>query len=121
MVQRNTPEGQVAMLFVIIGSRAGKSRDEVVAIFPRHKAFLEPLHRRPVSHVSIRSAERGFRLLTPKSQCPAKIQPCEAGLVAYNAFPCPAVANSNVAKIRVSLNTPCPYCGHSIRPADRRG
>lgn len=30
------------MLFVVIGSHAGKSRDEVMAIFPRHKAFLEP-------------------------------------------------------------------------------
>ena len=29
------------MLFVVIGSRAGENRDEVMAIYPRHKAFLD--------------------------------------------------------------------------------
>lgn len=29
------------MLFVVIGTSAGKTRDEVIAIFPRHKVFLE--------------------------------------------------------------------------------
>ncbi|KAA6456035.1 hypothetical protein DYQ86_26530 [Acidobacteria bacterium AB60] len=29
------------MLFVVIGSRAGKTREEIMAIFPRHKAFLD--------------------------------------------------------------------------------
>jgi uncharacterized protein len=29
------------MLFVVIGSSAGKPRDEIMAIFPRHKAFLD--------------------------------------------------------------------------------
>jgi uncharacterized protein YciI len=29
------------MLFVVIGSQAGKSREEAMAIFPRHKAFLD--------------------------------------------------------------------------------
>lgn len=29
------------MLFVVIGSSAGKSRDEIMAIYPRHKAFLD--------------------------------------------------------------------------------
>lgn len=29
------------MLFVVIGSRAGKNRDEIMAIYPRHKAFLD--------------------------------------------------------------------------------
>lgn len=29
------------MLFVVIGTSAGKPRDEIMAIFPRHKAFLE--------------------------------------------------------------------------------
>ena len=28
------------MLFAVIGSSAGKSRDEIMAIFPRHKEFL---------------------------------------------------------------------------------
>ena len=30
------------MLFAVIGSSAGKSRDEIMAVFPRHKAFLDP-------------------------------------------------------------------------------
>jgi uncharacterized protein YciI len=30
------------MLYVVIGSSAGKSRDEITAIYPRHKAFMEP-------------------------------------------------------------------------------
>lgn len=29
------------MLFAVIGTSAGKTRDEVMAIFPRHKAFLD--------------------------------------------------------------------------------
>jgi uncharacterized protein YciI len=29
------------MLFAVIGSSAGKSREEVMAIYPRHKAFLD--------------------------------------------------------------------------------
>lgn len=29
------------MLFVVIGSSASKSRDEVMAIYPRHKVFLD--------------------------------------------------------------------------------
>ena len=29
------------MLFAVIGRSAGKSRDEVMAVFPRHKAFLD--------------------------------------------------------------------------------
>lgn len=29
------------MLFAVIGISAGKNRDEVMAIFPRHKAFLD--------------------------------------------------------------------------------
>ena len=29
------------MLYAVIGSRAGKSRDDVMAIYPRHKAFLD--------------------------------------------------------------------------------
>ena len=30
------------MLFVVIGTSAGKSREDVMAVFPRHKAFLDP-------------------------------------------------------------------------------
>ncbi|HEX9038313.1 MAG TPA: YciI family protein [Ktedonobacterales bacterium] len=29
------------MLFAVIGSRAGKTREEITAIYPRHKAFLD--------------------------------------------------------------------------------
>jgi uncharacterized protein YciI len=29
------------MLFVVIGSSAGKSREAVMAVYPRHKAFLD--------------------------------------------------------------------------------
>jgi uncharacterized protein len=29
------------MLYVVIGSPAGKTRDEIMAIYPRHKAFLD--------------------------------------------------------------------------------
>jgi uncharacterized protein YciI len=29
------------MLFAVIGSSAGKSRDEIIAVYPRHKAFLD--------------------------------------------------------------------------------
>jgi uncharacterized protein YciI len=30
------------MLFAVIGSSAGKSRAEIMAVYPRHKAFLDP-------------------------------------------------------------------------------
>ncbi len=30
------------MLYVVIGTSAGRSREEVMAVFPRHKAFLDP-------------------------------------------------------------------------------
>ena len=29
------------MLFAVIGTTAGRSRDEIMAIYPRHKAFLD--------------------------------------------------------------------------------
>jgi uncharacterized protein YciI len=29
------------MLFAVIGSRAGKTRDEIMAIYPRHKKFVD--------------------------------------------------------------------------------
>ena len=29
------------MLFAVIGSSAGKSRDEIMAVYPRHKGFLD--------------------------------------------------------------------------------
>lgn len=29
------------MLFAVIGSSAGKSREEIMAVYPRHKAFLD--------------------------------------------------------------------------------
>src|SRR5215813_10927174 len=29
------------MLFVVIGTSAGKTRDEIMAIYPRHKALLD--------------------------------------------------------------------------------
>ena len=29
------------MLFVVIGSSAGKTRDEIMSVYPRHKAFLD--------------------------------------------------------------------------------
>ena len=29
------------MLFAVIGTGAGKSRDEIMAVYPRHKAFLD--------------------------------------------------------------------------------
>jgi uncharacterized protein YciI len=29
------------MLFAVIGSSAGKPRDEIMAVYPRHKAFLD--------------------------------------------------------------------------------
>jgi uncharacterized protein YciI len=34
------------MLFVVIGSSTGKSREEIMAIYPRHKAFAEPFIKR---------------------------------------------------------------------------
>jgi uncharacterized protein YciI len=34
------------MLFAVIGASAGKSREEVMAVFPRHKAFLDPFIER---------------------------------------------------------------------------
>jgi hypothetical protein len=30
------------MLFVVIGTSAGRSRAEIMAVYPRHKAFLDP-------------------------------------------------------------------------------
>ena len=30
------------MLFAVIGTSAGKGREEVMAVYPRHKAFLDP-------------------------------------------------------------------------------
>ena len=29
------------MLFAVIGSSAGKSREEIMAVYPRHKVFLD--------------------------------------------------------------------------------
>lgn len=29
------------MLFAVIGTSAGRSREEIMAVFPRHKAFLD--------------------------------------------------------------------------------
>jgi uncharacterized protein len=29
------------MLYVVIGTSAGKSREEIMAIYPRHKAYLD--------------------------------------------------------------------------------
>jgi hypothetical protein len=29
------------MLFAVIGSSGGKTRDEIMTIYPRHKAFLD--------------------------------------------------------------------------------
>jgi uncharacterized protein YciI len=29
------------MLFVVIGTSAGRSREEIMAVYPRHKAFLD--------------------------------------------------------------------------------
>jgi uncharacterized protein YciI len=29
------------MLFVVIGTTAGKNREEIMAVYPRHKAFLD--------------------------------------------------------------------------------
>ena len=29
------------MLYVVIGNGAGKTREEIMAIYPRHKAFIE--------------------------------------------------------------------------------
>ena len=29
------------MLFAVIGSSTGKSREEIMAVYPRHKAFLD--------------------------------------------------------------------------------
>jgi len=34
------------MLYAVIGTSAGKSRDEIMAIYPRHKAFLDPFVER---------------------------------------------------------------------------
>ena len=30
------------MLFAVIGRSAGKSREEIMAVYPRHKMFLDP-------------------------------------------------------------------------------
>jgi hypothetical protein len=37
----NHIRGEATMLFAVIGTTAGKSRDEIMAIYPRHKAFLD--------------------------------------------------------------------------------
>lgn len=34
------------MLFVVIGSSGGKTREEIMAIYPRHKAFMEEFIKR---------------------------------------------------------------------------
>jgi len=34
------------MLFAVLGCSAGKPRAEIMAIYPRHKAFLEPFLNR---------------------------------------------------------------------------
>lgn len=34
------------MLFVVIGTSAGRSRDEIMAVYPRHKAFLDEFLQR---------------------------------------------------------------------------
>ena len=34
------------MLYAVIGTSTGKSRDEIMAIYPRHKAFLDPFVER---------------------------------------------------------------------------
>jgi uncharacterized protein YciI len=34
-------EQEAALLFAVIGGTAGKSRAEVMAVYPRHKAFLD--------------------------------------------------------------------------------
>ncbi len=34
------------MLYAVIGTSAGKSRDEIMAIYPRHKAFLDKFIKR---------------------------------------------------------------------------
>lgn len=36
------------MLFVVIGTSAGKTREEVMAVFPHHKAFLDQFITRGV-------------------------------------------------------------------------
>ena len=38
---RHRRTGEVPKLFAVIGSSAGKSRDAIMAIYPRHKAFLD--------------------------------------------------------------------------------
>jgi uncharacterized protein YciI len=39
--QKSLLKGDENMLFAVIGSSAGKTRDEIMAIYPRHKAFLD--------------------------------------------------------------------------------
>ena len=39
--QKRVLKGGENMLFAVIGSSAGKTRDEIMAIYPRHKAFLD--------------------------------------------------------------------------------
>lgn len=34
------------MLFAVIGTSAGKSREAIMAVYPRHKAFLDPFVER---------------------------------------------------------------------------
>jgi uncharacterized protein len=39
--QKSVLKGGENMLFAVIGSSAGKTRDEIMAIYPRHKAFVD--------------------------------------------------------------------------------
>src|SRR4051812_28404637 len=41
-ITRSAIEREATMLFAVIGSSAGKSREEIMAVYPRHKAFLDP-------------------------------------------------------------------------------
>jgi len=34
------------MLFALLGTGAGKSRDEIMSVYPRHKAFMQPFVER---------------------------------------------------------------------------
>ena len=49
------------MLYVVIGTSAGRSREEVMAVFPRHKAFLDPFVARGENAYGLFAAERGVR------------------------------------------------------------
>jgi uncharacterized protein YciI len=39
MAARN--QRRILMLFAVIGSSTGKSREEIMSVYPRHKAFLD--------------------------------------------------------------------------------